>query len=104
MACYQAPGPRGSELAQAQVLQNVSDELKRAKRTEDENGSMRRGRPVAAVRAGRRRFTLAACRGDAEGLCQLLDRYERLQSGRTMSYYYTGSYYFAGPGPACRKG
>ncbi len=36
LACYQALRTRRPELAQAQVLQNVSDELKRAKRTADE--------------------------------------------------------------------
>ncbi len=105
MACYQALRARRPELAQAQVLQNVSDELKRAKRTADEERFYRdavaQSQQFAQVAGA---FTLAARRGDVEGLCQLLDRYERLQSGRKSSYYYTGSYYFAGPGPALSEG
>lgn len=105
LASYHALRTRRPELAQAQILQNVSDELKRAKRTADEEAFYRdalAGSQQFAQVAGA--FTLAARRGDADGLCQLVDRYERLQSGRKTSYYYTGSYYFAGPGPSLSQG
>ena len=105
LACYQALRTRRPELAQAQILQNVSDELRRAKRTEDEERFYRdavaNSQQFAQVAGA---FTLAARRGDVDGLCQLLDRYERLQAGRTSTYYYTGSYYFDGPGPALSEG
>ena len=96
---------RRPELAQAQILQNVSDELRRAKRPTRRSASIARRSPA------RRNWPrspapsrLAARRGDVEGLTQLLDRYERLQAGRSMSYYYTGSYYFDGPGTVALAG
>jgi predicted Zn-dependent protease len=105
LACYQALRTRRPELAQAQILQNISEELKRAKRTEDSDrfyrDALANSQQFAQVAGA---FTLAARRGDVEGLCQLLDRFERLQSGRNSSYYYTGSYYFAGPGTALSEG
>ncbi len=105
LACYQALRARRPELAQAQILQNVSDELVRAKRTADEEqfyrDALANSQQFAQVAGA---FTLAARRGDVDGLCQLLDRYERLQAGRTSTYYYTGSYYFNGPGGALSEG
>ncbi|MHB1556493.1 MAG: DUF1583 domain-containing protein [Isosphaeraceae bacterium] len=105
LASYRSLRTRRPELAQAQILQNVSDELKRAKRTADEEtfyrDALANSQQFAQVAGA---FTLAARRGDADGLCQLVDRYERLQAGRRMSYYYTGSYYFAGPGPSLSEG
>ncbi len=105
LACYQALRTRRPELAQAQILQNVADELRRAKQTDEGERFYRdaiAGSAQLAQIAGA--FSLAARRGDVEGLIQLLDRYERLQAGRTFSYYYTGSYYFGGPGPALSQG
>ena len=105
LACYQGLRTRRPELAQAQILQNVADELRRAKRVEDEERFYRdaiAGSAQLAQIAGA--FTLAARRGDVDGLTQLLDRYERLQAGRSMSYYYTGAYYFQGPGPSLSQG
>ncbi|MGP0063330.1 MAG: DUF1583 domain-containing protein [Isosphaeraceae bacterium] len=105
LACYRGLRTRRPELAQAQILQNVADELRRAKRPDEEERFYRdaiAGSAQLAQIMGA--FTLAARRGDVEGLTQLLDRYERLQAGRTMPYYYTGSYYFAGPGASLSQG
>ncbi len=105
LACYRGLRTRRPELAQAQILQNVADELKRAKRPEEEERFYREAIASSAQLAQiAGAFTLAARRGDVDGLTQLLDRYERLQAGRTMSYYYTGSYYFGGPGPSISQG
>ncbi|MFI5456257.1 MAG: DUF1583 domain-containing protein [Isosphaerales bacterium] len=105
LACYASLRTRRPELAQAQVLQHVSKELKRAKRVEEEERFYRdtvAGATQLAQIAGA--FGLAAERGDALGLIQLADRFERLQSGRASQYYYTGTFYFAGPGPSIGQG
>ena len=101
MACFRSLRARRPELAQAQILQNVFKELKRAKRTEDEERLYREsidGATQIGQLAGV--FGLAAERGDVDGLLSLCDRYERLQSGRGQQYYYTGSFYFQGPAVA----
>ncbi len=49
-------------------------------------------------------FILAARRGDVDGLIRLNDRFERLQTGRTVSYYRTPSFYFVGADVAMSQG
>jgi predicted Zn-dependent protease len=101
MVCYRALRARRPELAQTQVLHVVFTELKRAKRTDEENKlyreSIDRATQIAEL-AGV--FALAAEKGDVDALLLLCDRYERLQSAHGQQYYYTGSFYFAGPGAA----
>ena len=101
LACYRSLKTRRPELVQAQILQHVFKELKRAKRVEQEEKLYREaiaGATQLAQIAGV--FSLAAERGDVEGLLQLFDRFERLQTGRGTQYYNTGTFYFNGPGTA----
>ena len=101
MVCYRALRARRPELAQTQVLHVVFTELKRAKRTDEENKLYREsidGATQIGQIAGA--FVLAAEKGDVDALLLLCDRYERLQSARGQQYYYTGSFYFAGPATA----
>ena len=105
LACYNALRARRPELAQAQLLQTVDKELKRAKRDAQEEQFYRdsiAGATQLAQIAGA--FGLAAERGDVDGLLQLSDRYERLQAGRTAQYYYTGTFYFASPSVSINQG
>ncbi|HZW30043.1 MAG TPA: tetratricopeptide repeat protein, partial [Isosphaeraceae bacterium] len=105
LACYRSLRTRRPELAQAQILQNVSDELKRAKRVEDEERFYREavaGSTQLAQIVGA--FAMASQRGDVEGLIQLRDRYERLQPWRSSWSFSTGSFYFHGPGTAFSQG
>ena len=105
MSCYQSLRVRRPELAEHVILLNVSEELKRAKRLDEEAvfyretiaGSTRLGQIAGA-------FMLAAGRGDADGLIELAERYERLQTGRTSPIFTTGSFHFAGPGLAMCQG
>ena len=105
LACYRSLRARRPELARAQILIHVADELARAKRGADLDrfyrdtitGSTRIGQIVGA-------FMLAGRRGDVDGLIQLVDRYDRLQTGRTTLAYYTGSFTFYGPGLAMSQG
>ena len=106
LACYRALRARRPELAQAQILQNVANELKRAKRVDEEErfyreaiaGATQLGQIAGAfslaARAGRRRRPDPALRP----LRAAPDR-----AGRTP-YYYTGSFYFSGPGLSLSPG
>jgi len=105
LSCYRALRTRRPELAEAQILQHVSAELKLAKRVDEEERFYREtiaGSTQLAQIAGT--FGLAARRGDVEGLIQLFDRYERLQAGRANTSFYTGSFYFNGPGLSLAQG
>ena len=105
LSCYRSLRTRRPEMAQAQILQNVATELKRARRVEDVERFYREaiaGATQLAQIAGV--FGLAAQRGDVEALIQLSDRYERLQTGRGNAYYYTGTFYFGGSADADRPG
>jgi tetratricopeptide (TPR) repeat protein len=105
LSCYRSLRTRRPELAEAQILQHVSAELARAKRVEEEERFYREtiaGSTQFAQIAGA--FGLAARRGDVDGLLELFDRFERLQAGRTNPYYYTGSFYFNGPGLSLAQG
>ncbi len=101
LTCYRSLRTRRPELAQAQVLQTVAAELKRAGRVDDAEafyreavgGATQLGQ-IASV------FGMAAQRGDVEALIQLSDRYDRLQTGRGNAYYSTGTFYFGGPADA----
>ncbi len=102
LVCYRALRARRPELAETQILQIVFTELKRAKRIEEEE-KLYRESIAGATRIGQLAgvFGLAAEKGDVENLLLLCDRFERLQSGRGgQPYYYTGSFYFAGPANA----
>ena len=105
MACYQALRARRPDLAGALLLINISDELKRASRLDQEErfyreaiaGSTRLGQIVGA-------FVLAARRGDAAGLTQLFERYDRAQTGRSQPYYRSDTFNFSSPGLAMSQG
>ena len=93
LACFRSLQARRPELAQAEVLQYIDDELKRAELVEEERrfyrevvaGATRIGQ-VAAV------LNMAARRGDVDGLIELGERYERLQAGRSQSDFTNGSF------------
>ncbi len=105
LACFASLRARRPELAQAQILQNVSQELKRAKRADEEERFYRdtiAGATQLAQIAGA--FGLAAERGDVDGLITLADRFDRLQSGPRSSITTTGTFYFAGPTPLLSQG
>ncbi len=105
MSCYRSLRARRPELAQALVLINVSDELKRANRLDLEEQFYREalaGSTGFGQIAGA--FILAARRGDAGGLIQLFERYDRLQTGRQRTAYSTGSFAFSSPGLAMSQG
>ena len=86
MECYRGLRARRPELAQAQILQYVDDELKRAKRVDDEEKFYREA-IAGATQLGQIAgvFSLAAARGDADALIMLADRLERLQTGRSTT-------------------
>ncbi len=105
LSCYRGLVARRPELAQAEILQNIDDELRRAGRHEEEArfyrdavaGATQIGR-VAAV------LNMAARRGDVDTLIELGERYERLQAGRSQPNFTTGSFTFIGPGLAMCQG
>jgi tetratricopeptide (TPR) repeat protein len=107
MACYHSLRARRPDLAEALVLVNVSDELKGAKRLAEEERFFRDA-IAGATRIGQvaGAFVLAARRGDAEGLIQLFERYDRVQTGRSQSRlaYSTQTFSFVGPGLAMSQG
>jgi tetratricopeptide (TPR) repeat protein len=105
LACLHALRDRRPELAQAEILQNVADELKRAGRADEETrfyrevvaGATQIGQVASAL-------NLAAARGDVDILIELSRRYDRLQAGRSTYTYYTGSFRFMGTGLALSQG
>lgn len=105
LAAFQALKTRRPELVQAEVLANLTTELKRAKRVQ-EGDAIYKAAIASALQlpqiAGV--FDLAAERGDVDALLLLADRYERLTTGRANSYHYTGTFYFFGPGLALSHG
>ena len=107
VACYHSLRARRPDLPGALVLLNISDELKRAKRL-DQDERFYRDALAGATRIGQvaGAFVLAARRGDAAGLMQLFERYDRLQTGRSQSRlsYYTQTFSFVGPGLAMSQG
>ncbi len=105
LACYRGMRARRPELAQAQVLLNLADELKHAKRLDEEERFYREtvgGAATLGQLAGA--FILAARRGDRESLTLLFERYDRLQTGRRALNYNTGTFAFNGPGLAMCQG
>ena len=88
MECYRGLRARRPELAQAQILQYVDDELKRAKRVDDEE-KFYRDAIAGATQLGQiaGAFNLAAARGDADALILLADRLDRLQTGRSTATF-----------------
>ena len=105
LSCYRSLQARRPELAQAEILQNIDDELKRTHLVEEERrfyreaiaGATQIGQ-VAAV------LNMAARRGDVDGLIELGERYERLQAGRSQSAFTNGSFSFMGPGLSMCQG
>ena len=105
MVCYQALRARRPDLAGAVLLINISDELKRAGRSDQEErfyrdavaGSTRLGQIVGTL-------VLAARRGDAAGLSLLFERYIRAQTGRSQLYYRSNTFNFSSPGLALAQG
>src|SRR5262249_37142727 len=95
---------RRPELAQGEIILNVSNELRLAKRVEDEERFYRETVKSASQLgqiAGA--MDLAAGRGDVTSLIPLWERFDRLQTGRANAAYATVSYIFS-PGPAICRG
>ena len=105
VACFHALQGRRPELAQAEILQNVADELKRAGRSEEETrfyrevvaGATQIGQVASAL-------DMAAARGDVNNLIELTRRYDRLQAGRSTFTFVTGSFRFLGTGLSLSQG
>ncbi len=105
LACYRTLHGRRPELAQAEILQCVGDELKRAGRTDEESrfyrevlaGATQIGQVAGAM-------NMAAARGDVDGLIDLSRRYDRLQAGRPAQTLATGTFRFVGPYQAIDQG
>ena len=95
MECYRGLRARRPELAQGQILQFVDDELKRAKRFDDEE-KFYRDVIAGAAQLGQigGAFNLAAARGDVNSLTLLSDRLDRLQAGRSTSAFSIAGFYF----------
>ena len=97
VACYRELHARRPELAQGEIILNVANELRWAKRTDDEERFYREtvaGASQIGQIAGA--LDLAGLRGDLPALVQLSERYYRLQAGRSTVYYSSGSYTFGG--------
>ena len=105
MECYRGLRARRPELAQAQILQYVDDELKRAKRVDDEEQFYREA-VAGATQLGQiaGAFNLAAARGDADALILLADRLDRLQTGTRHAGLCDGRILFLRNGPLDRPG
>jgi tetratricopeptide (TPR) repeat protein len=105
LASFRALRSRRPELAQAEILQNVADELKRAGRADEETrfyqevvaGATQIGQVASAL-------NIAAARGDVDGLIELTRRYDRLQAGRSAPTFATGSFTFWGPELSLSRG
>jgi len=106
LSCYRALKARQPEMIKGAILNNLAVELKRAKRTEEDDRFYREAiegaeqlPQVASV------FGLAAQRGDVDGLIRLFDKYERLQAGKGgTTYILIGSFYFAGTADGMARG
>ena len=105
MECYRGLRARRPELAQAQILQFVDVELKRAQRKGDEE-KFYRDAIAGATQLGQIAgvFNLAAPRGDADALILLADRLDGLQNGRTTTGFVTAGFYFYGAARAIGQG
>jgi tetratricopeptide (TPR) repeat protein len=101
LACYRAIQQRRPDLVQGQVVNNLSLELKRAKRGDD-GDHLYRDAVETADQLGQIAsiFGIAGQRGDVDALIRLFDKYDRLQSGQVTGNYISGNFYFAGPGNA----
>jgi hypothetical protein len=105
LTAYQALKTRRPDLANGEVLINLTTEIKRAKRTDDAqkvyddaSASAIQLPQIAGV------IDLAGERGDVAALLLLCERLNRLNTGRNGVFFYTGSYYFNGPSAALSKG
>ena len=105
MECYRGLRARRPELAQAQILQYVDDELKRAKRVDDEEKFYREA-VAGATQVGQIAgvLNLAAARGDADAMILLADRLDRLQSGTSIGAFATAGFYFYGTARSMGQG
>jgi tetratricopeptide (TPR) repeat protein len=101
LSSYRSLRQHRPDLAQAGIIQNVSTELRRAKRTEEADTFYREAvdsaEQLPQVAAA---FGLAAERGDVETLLRLSEKYDRLTAGQSTSYYIAGLFYFQGAGYA----
>ncbi len=98
LACYRSLRALRPELAEAEILQNVDNELKWANRSEQRDAfyhDVLAGSTALGQIAGA--FSLAAERGDVDGLIQLSERYDRLHAGRTTGRFTTGTFTFTSP-------
>ena len=105
LECYRGLKARRPDLAQGQIFQYVDDELKRAKRV-DEEEKFYRDSVAGATQLGQiaGAFNLAAVRGDTDALILLADRADRLQSGRTSQTFSSGTFYFYGSARSIGQG
>ncbi len=96
LACYKELQSRRPELAQGEIIVNVANELRRAKRIDDEERfyreTLRGATQIGQIAAA---SELAGRRGDVAELMRLSERYDRLQTGRSAVAYTTISYAFA---------
>ncbi len=105
LACYHALRDRRPELAQAEILQNIAEELKRAGRADEETrfyrevvaGATQIGQVASAL-------NMAAARGDVDNLIELTRRYDRLQTGRSTPTFGTATFSFLGPDLSISRG
>ena len=104
IASYRELRARRPELAQGEVILNVAEELRLAKRTDDLE-KFYRETIESATQVGQiaGALDLAGTRGDVSALIQLSERYDRLQTGRSTPAYTTLSYTF-NPGLALCQG
>ena len=96
LACYNELRARRPELAQGEIIVNVANELRWAKRHDDEERFYResvRGATQIGQIAGA--MDLAGARGDVAELTRLFERFDRLLTGRSSVGYTTASYLFA---------
>ena len=89
------PAARRPELAQGQILQFVDDELKRAKRFDDEE-KFYRDVIAGAAQLGKSAEPSISPRPGAtsNALTLLSDRLDRLQAGRSTSAFSIAGFYF----------
>ena len=105
LACFASLRARRPELAQAQILQIVSTELKRAKRVEEEEqfyresiaGATQLARSPASSAWRPSGATSTACSSSATAT-------SGSRPGGRQQYYYTGTFYFSGTGLSICQG
>ncbi len=104
MTCYRSLRQQRPELVNAQFVQIMAAELKRAKRTAD-GDRLYREAVDSAQQLGQIAgvLGLAAERGDVDSLLGLADRYDRLQTAPGTGYL-AGNFYFQGVAQSISQG